>query len=70
MDIFLINITTTTATTKHAQTHTQIHTQKKRKKENGLKLLVPTPLPFHFKQSINQSYNQYDTISLKVHSKV
>ena len=34
------------------------HTQKKRKKENEMKLLVPSPISFHFKQSINQSYDQ------------
>ena len=33
------------------------HTKKK-KKENEMKLLVPAPISFHFKQSINQSYDQ------------
>ena len=35
------------------KTHT-----KKKKKEHGMKLLVPAPISFHFKQSINQSYDQ------------
>ena len=29
-----------------------------------MKLLAPAPLPFHFEWSINQSYDQWDAISL------
>ena len=49
---------------KNKNTHTHIHTQKKTKKENEMKLLAPAPLPFHFEWIINQSYDQWDAISL------
>ena len=49
---------------KNKNTHTHIHTKKKTKKENEMKLLAPAPLPFHFEWSINQSYDQWDAISL------
>ena len=48
---------------KHKQTNTNTHTHKD-KKENEMKLLAPAPLPFHFERSINQSYDQWDAISL------
>ena len=30
-----------------------------------MKLLAPAPLPYHFEWNINQSYDQWDAISLK-----
>ena len=47
---------------KNKKTHT--HTHKWQKKENEMKLLAPAPFPFHFERSINQSYDQWDAISL------
>ena len=55
---FFLTNKTATRTTKHAHTHTQTQKKKKKKKENEMKLLAPAHLPFHFKQSINQSYDQ------------
>ena len=55
---FLINKTKT-----KTHTHTHTHT-KKTKKENEMKLLAPAALPFQFERSINQSFDQWDAISL------
>ena len=54
---YFIYLTNKTKTKKH--THT-----KRQKKENMMKLLAPASLPFHFEQSINQSYHQWDAIFL------
>ena len=48
---------------KNTHTHTHTHT-KKTKKENEMKLLTPAALPFQFERSINQSFDQWDAISL------
>ena len=46
-----------TEQTKKKQTNKQTKT-KQNKKENKMKLHAPSPPPFHFEWSINQSYDQ------------
>ena len=66
---FFFNKITTTKTHTHTekkpkQTTTKKKKKKEKKKEKEMKLLAPAPLPFHIERSINQSYDQWDAISL------
>ena len=53
----------TNKTKTNTHTHTHIYTKKDKKRKRD-EITRSRPLPFHFEQSINQSYDQWDAISL------